>query len=367
MSLNLNVISFQDPLRSKPIRENFTDIQNAVNTQDAAVAALTTAASGSETVAARDYHTDLKDRLRSTSKGVGSVIITGGEVTEQGTPDMTVAVAAGEALVNGVACKWAAADSGTITAPVTHPRIDVVVINSDNTLSIVAGSEAATPVKPSLAVSQRPLATITLATSTTSITTSLITDWRYRGCITNAGAWDYDISIEADQINEITSGAGVTIDGLLIKDSAITTLKKNGYTYTLPATKNTSFYSVEKIFTFENITTATNFLTITTDLTAGDYGHAVISWTAAGYAPENASVQVAVASLLITNGTQGNMLGATELYTSKPPVIAGTTASNVTTLSIAKNAADTSFYGSLSIKIQFSSYVGDIVWTVADV
>ncbi len=150
MTINLNRTLFQSAERSKPIRENEVAIENALNDQQAQIDAIITPASGSETVNARDYHTVLRDRLRSASKAQGNVIVTGGVVAEQTVPDMTVSVTAGEALVNGVACKWVLQNSGTITAPSVNPRFDVVVVNSDNTISIVAGLESTTPVLPDI-------------------------------------------------------------------------------------------------------------------------------------------------------------------------------------------------------------------------
>ena len=216
-NLNLSTITYQSPRRSKPVRDNFTDIQNKINEQDASISALSTASSGAEVVDARDYHTDLKDRLQSASKGQGNIIISGGEVAEQGTPNMTVAVAAGEAIVNGTACKWAGANSGTITAPTTHPRYDVVVINSDNTLSIVEGTEAASPAYPDIAATQRPLAILTLVVSQTTIETADIADWRFKGSYNiGTATWSH-----TDDVQENVTGSGVTVDGVLLKDSKI--------------------------------------------------------------------------------------------------------------------------------------------------
>lgn len=191
-NLDLNRTGFQTAVRSSPVDENWVDIENGVNDLQTQIDGINTPASGSEVSNARDYHPSLRNRLRSASTGQGNIIITGGETTEQGTPDMTVAVAAGEAIVSGVACDWTAQNSGTITAPTTNPRYDVVVINSDNSLSIVQGSEAASPVYPSIASTQRPLAILTLVVSQTSITTSDIDDWRFGGSYSRVtGEWSY--------------------------------------------------------------------------------------------------------------------------------------------------------------------------------
>lgn len=179
VNLNLNRTNFQAQLRSKPMRENEIDIENAVNDLQSQVSALATA--GTSTLAeitnARDYHSVLRDRLRSASKAQHNIVVSGGDITPQGTPDMTVHAAAGEAIVNGIACKWVASDSGTITAPTTA-RYDVVVANSDNSLSVVAGANTSAPFYPDIADSQVPLAVLSLTAGSTVINTAMITDAR---------------------------------------------------------------------------------------------------------------------------------------------------------------------------------------------
>jgi hypothetical protein len=270
---------FQDPLRSKPVRETIAEIQSDVNDLQHQQDIASTPASGSETVNARDYHTVLRDRLRSASKGQSNILITGGTVLEQATPNMTVKIKAFEAIVNGVAVTkgfgtWTrstatitmtelshglsngskiyvdvtssaaalalgeytvsnvttntfdvtgadAGDSsgsaeysrysGTITAPSVNPRIDVVVINSDNSVSVVAGSELANPILPSIAVSQRPVKLIPLTTSTTSITNSIMIDATNQGCVYKLnGAWQWKWYIQ-DAIDALSDGGDIFI------------------------------------------------------------------------------------------------------------------------------------------------------------
>lgn len=169
VSLVLKQILFQSSIRSKVHRENNSDIENAINDLQSQINALATPPTGTEVTNARDNHTVLRDRLRSASALSGNRLISGGGVTEQGTPDMTAHIAAGEAIVNGVACKWAAQESGTITAPVSNTRLDYVVVNSDNSISVVAGSASATPVFPATASSQLIVAALVLKAATTSL------------------------------------------------------------------------------------------------------------------------------------------------------------------------------------------------------
>lgn len=99
----------------------------------------------------------------------------------QATPNMTVRVEKGY-LWNGPGSKVtsvAAQSSGTITAPVSNPRIDAIVIDvTAGAVAVVAGSEAASPSAPAIASNQIPLAFVTLGTGTSAITNSNLADAR---------------------------------------------------------------------------------------------------------------------------------------------------------------------------------------------
>ncbi|NHZ84324.1 MAG: hypothetical protein GWP19_00395 [Planctomycetia bacterium] len=203
VSANLKQIIFQSNLRSKPVRENYTDIETDLNDLQNQINNLTTPPVGSEVTNARDYHTVLRDRLRSASKLQLNKVIIGGMVQEQGTPDMTVQVSAGEAIINGVACKWSAGNSATITAP-TLKRWDIVVIASDNTLSIVSGNDSNNRILPVITINQRPLGLIDLDSSTTTITDSLIVDISEQGCIVDS-TWFFKIQDAIDYLDDRTN------------------------------------------------------------------------------------------------------------------------------------------------------------------
>jgi hypothetical protein len=97
----------------------------------------------------------------------------------QDTPNMTVRVLAG-ALLNGTTLtEVAAQNTGTIGAPVTHPRIDRVVLNpATGAIQVVTGTEAASPVAPAIPADRLPLCRFQLATGTTAISNALIVDER---------------------------------------------------------------------------------------------------------------------------------------------------------------------------------------------
>lgn len=163
---DINEIAFQSDVESFPLRTNFSNLKNKVNEVIDDVAAAAVGTTNAETTAARPYHTNLKERLDSDSF---TYLKSGGTLTEQGVPDMTVAVAAGEAKINGIDVKWAAQNSGTITAPGSNTRLDYVVANSDSTLSVVTGTALASPVFPSISSTQIILGCIVVKSSTTTL------------------------------------------------------------------------------------------------------------------------------------------------------------------------------------------------------
>lgn len=178
----VNEITRQSDLISKSVRDNFTNYKNAINDNQTQINNLSTAATNAETTQARPFHSSLNDRLNSIGRGKPNYVKYGGTVTQQGTPDMTVAIAAGEAKVNGIDVKWSADNSETLTAPVSNPRIDIVVANSaystgGTVLEIVSGAEAAAPVIPTIAATQVAIARLDLTVAMGSITTSDITQY----------------------------------------------------------------------------------------------------------------------------------------------------------------------------------------------
>jgi hypothetical protein len=82
---------------------------------------------------------DFRDILAPAVDGTG--VLNGCAVTAQGTPDMTVAVAAGRVLVLGV---WADVTAGNVTitaADGTNPRFDLIVVDNTGAKSAVAGTQ----------------------------------------------------------------------------------------------------------------------------------------------------------------------------------------------------------------------------------
>lgn len=120
------------------------------------------------------------------------------KVTANGTPNMTVNVAAGRALVKGTQQATQAlyhVDSDSIVnkaiaaADPTNPRIDVVVARVKDAeqgvagnvwaLEVVTGTPAASPVAPSIPADSLKLAHVAVAAAASSVTSGNITDKRF--------------------------------------------------------------------------------------------------------------------------------------------------------------------------------------------
>lgn len=96
-------------------------------------------------------------------------------VSAQSTPNMTLAVASGEAMIGATPVHYAGGNSPTFVVPATggHKRIDLLVIDKTGTLSIIQGtSHATTPVTPSYPLGYLVLAEVYLRNGGTSIKTN---------------------------------------------------------------------------------------------------------------------------------------------------------------------------------------------------
>jgi hypothetical protein len=105
-------------------------------------------------------------------------VLSGCAVTAQGAPDMTVAVAKGAVLTNGI-LKPVTAGNVTITvANGTNPRLDLIVADSTGAKQARAGTAAANPKPPARSANDVVLAVVYVPASDTTISTDQITDMR---------------------------------------------------------------------------------------------------------------------------------------------------------------------------------------------
>jgi len=108
----------------------------------------------------------------------GTGIVTGCAVTAQGTPNMTVAVAAGTVAVAGTQAAVTAGNVTITAANASNPRFDLIVANNAGALSAVAGTAAAAPVFPAIPANSVVLAAVRVPAAAASINTPKITDKR---------------------------------------------------------------------------------------------------------------------------------------------------------------------------------------------
>lgn len=122
------------------------------------------------------------EALRAGSKATG--VISGGAVTAQGTPDMTVAVAAAVIAWEGTRANVAAGNL-TLTADGTDPRFYLIVASSAGVKSAVAGTPAPEmepgvpgPAFPAIPASSVVLASVYVPAADTDIDANQIDDMR---------------------------------------------------------------------------------------------------------------------------------------------------------------------------------------------
>jgi len=140
----------------------------------------------------------------------GDGVISGLDVTEKGTPDMSVDVAAGSCMVGGT--KYT--ESGTVNlaiaaAHATLARKDIVIydVGTTNPL-IVTGTPATPPIPPDITAGDILLAIVDVAATDTTITNSEITD-----CIVEITKLD-ELAAPSDNAN---LNASTAVHGLLKK------------------------------------------------------------------------------------------------------------------------------------------------------
>lgn len=176
-------------------------------------------------------------------KGTG--VVTGGEVTAQGSPDMTVAVAAGTVRVGQTVVDVTAGNATITTAHATNPRFDLVVVNNSGTKSVTAGTAAASPVFPAIPANSVVLAAVYVPANDTAIASNQIVDKRV---LVNNTVWTRRLgtqhalaSTTATEVTELqhTLSAGTyhLYAPLIVQSSATGTGLKFGVNYTGTVTR----------------------------------------------------------------------------------------------------------------------------------
>lgn len=228
---------------------------------------------------------------------------------EATTPDMTVIIDAGKLMNAGTLITQTQQTTTTFTAPVTDPRIDRIAIDTDTGLyTIIAGTEAASPVAPDYSSNHYPVCQILLTVGMTEIANSDITSERplinvpatsqiFRGAgVYKNGSLNYSSStltpipcdlelFDTDNIHDniinnerLTVPSGVTKvklrgfvehDQVSVGEYTSMYLKKNNTGFS----PNLSIYSLTK---YQIVASEKNRLEINTDIlnvTGGDFFH----------------------------------------------------------------------------------------------
>lgn len=188
----------------------------------------------------------------STTGIIGSTSMA---VTAQGSPNMTVNVAAGWAAIVGttqsnMGTYVAYNDATTIltitTAPTSNSRIDRVVATVNDayysgstnnvTFTVVAGTVAASPVAPAIPANSISLATIVVGTNVTTITSGNITDTRV---LTTTSIVDTSTFVSLNGTQTLTNKTltGSALSGTTIENAYIAPAFA-GPTYNFYATTN---------------------------------------------------------------------------------------------------------------------------------
>jgi len=123
------------------------------------------------------YDTDIAILVAAIA---GTAVLTGCAVTAQGSPDMTLAVAAGtiQPTAGGAAVAVAAGNVTIGTADATYPRIDLVSASAAGAKTVTAGTAAAGPKPPDLPAGHIALAMVDVPAADTAISSGQITDKR---------------------------------------------------------------------------------------------------------------------------------------------------------------------------------------------
>jgi hypothetical protein len=181
--LDLNVLSYQDNLRTKPVRENFQNIETEFNALRGEVNAGI-ASTASEVTSARHNMDTLSDNIELRKVWKNRIVQDDDlQVSAIGTPIMAVSIGTGAGIVegNGVQLTAAVTSATIATAASGKHRLDAVVIDKTNSAFIKEGAEVSTSsavVYPEILSSEMILAHFNVNNTTTSITTAQIIDDR---------------------------------------------------------------------------------------------------------------------------------------------------------------------------------------------
>lgn len=229
----------------------------------------------------------------------GTGVATGCDVTAQGTPDMTVAVAAGAVTLKTSAVQVAAGNVTVTAADATNPRKDIVVVDDTGAKSVVAGTAAADPVKPAIPADSVLLAEVYVPAADTAIGSTQITDKRV---------------MVAEQFVRKTADESVTSSTTLQNDDALALAVGANEVWEVEASIRYSGASAtpDLKMDFTSPAGASGVLAAFGSVSTGDVHQAPQEWSITGAFTQTfgtgGGVRTVLAKgVLITAGTAGNL------------------------------------------------------------
>lgn len=121
--------------------------------------AKSSAVAAGNTAAATQYN-----NLRLDALGASALL-----PSAQSSPNMTVLVQSGTVYAGTTRVVYAGGSSGSFTAPISNPRIDLLYLNAAGALTILQGTEAASPTAPTTPDGVIPICHVYLRVSTTAL------------------------------------------------------------------------------------------------------------------------------------------------------------------------------------------------------
>lgn len=200
------------------------------------------------------YEADL-DNLIMALKGSGIVSDTDCAVAAQGSPDMTVAVAAGQVVVDGTV---ATVSSGNVAISASDPsnsRIDLITVDTAGTKAAVTGTPSATPKPPALPAGRILLALISVAAAAVNIQNSNISNRRLRA--------QNDQKAVASGVNMLTTSRNVAGQGPLVRSEGSDT--NIAMSFSTKGTGNFGFFTgnfARTVLSIENVASSVNYIRI---------------------------------------------------------------------------------------------------------
>lgn len=171
-------------------------------------------------------------------------VVSGCAVSAQGSPDMTVAVAAGVVQSGGVELAVTAGNVTIAAADGTNPRFDLIVADSAGAKQRRGGTAAAAPVFPTPTAGDVVLAAVYVPASDTTIATNQIVDKR---AMVGPGAWanaSVPAAVGTSSTAEANFAVARTIPANTLKAGMLIRVEAWGV-YTTPGTAGTGRIKVK--------------------------------------------------------------------------------------------------------------------------